>query len=61
MQINLNSSLASIAGKDAVLAGEAATPYCTDWRGRYSGSALAVVFPSDTQQVSEVVTAVRRE
>ena len=55
MQINLNSSLASIAGKDAVLAGEAATPYCTDWRGRYSGSALAVVFPSDTQQVAEVV------
>jgi FAD/FMN-containing dehydrogenase len=55
MQTNLNSSLASIAGKDAVLAGESAAPYCTDWRGRYSGSALAVVFPSDTQQVAEVV------
>jgi FAD/FMN-containing dehydrogenase len=55
MQIDLHSSLASIAGKDAVLAGEAAAPYCTDWRGRYSGSALAVVFPSDTQQVAAVV------
>jgi FAD/FMN-containing dehydrogenase len=55
MQIDLHFSLASIAGKDAVLAGEAATPYCTDWRGRYSGSALAVVFPSDTQQVAAVV------
>jgi FAD/FMN-containing dehydrogenase len=55
MQIDLHSSLASITGKDAVLAGEAAAPYCTDWRGRYAGTALAVVFPSDTQQVAAVV------
>lgn len=26
-----------------------------DWRGRYAGSAFAMVFPSSTQQVSEVV------
>jgi FAD/FMN-containing dehydrogenase len=55
MQNNLVSSLSAIAGNDAVLAGQPAAPYCTDWRGRYSGNALAVVFPSATQQVSEIV------
>ena len=48
-------SLVSIAGRDSVLTGEPSAPYCTDWRGRYSGNALAVVFPSDIRQVSEVV------
>jgi len=47
--------LSAIAGSDAVLSGEPAAPYCTDWRGRYSGNALAVVFPSNTQQVAEIV------
>jgi len=55
MQKNLIHSLAAIAGNDAVLAGEPAAPYCTDWRGRYSGNALAVVFPSNTRQVAEMV------
>ena len=55
MQKNLNDSLTTIVGNDAVLAGEPAAPYCTDWRGRYSGNALAVVFPSNTGQVVEVV------
>jgi len=32
-------------------------PYLTDWRGRYTGSALAVVKPADTQQVAAVVRA----
>jgi len=52
---SLISSLSAITGGDAVLTGEATAPYCTDKRGRYTGSALAVVFPSDTQQVAEVV------
>jgi FAD/FMN-containing dehydrogenase len=30
-------------------------PYVNDWRGRYSGPALAVVRPGDTPQVAEVV------
>lgn len=30
-------------------------PWLTDWRGRYSGRALAVVRPQDTEQVAEVV------
>ena len=55
MQKNLIDLLTAIVGNDAVLAGEPAAPYCTDWRGRYSGDALAVVFPSSTGQVAEVV------
>ncbi|CAH1189494.1 FAD/FMN-containing dehydrogenase [Candidatus Nitrotoga sp. BS] len=51
----LISSLRNIVGADHVLSGETATPYCTDWRGRYSGKALAVVLPGGTQQVSAVV------
>jgi FAD/FMN-containing dehydrogenase len=30
-------------------------PYVTDWRGRYTGPALAIVRPGDTPQVAEVV------
>jgi FAD/FMN-containing dehydrogenase len=55
MQSDFIPLLSVIAGNDAVLTGEPAAPYCTDWRGRYSGNALAVVFPSDTRQVAEVV------
>jgi FAD/FMN-containing dehydrogenase len=51
----LLESFADIVGRDAVLTGEAATPHFKDWRGRYINEALAVVFPSCTQQVSEVV------
>jgi len=51
----LVEAIAAITGNDGVLTGEAAAQYCTDWRGRYSGAAIAVVFPADTQQVSEVV------
>ena len=52
---NLHAAIAALVGGDAVLTGEAAAPYCTDWRGRFSGEALAVVLPSDSQQVSDVV------
>lgn len=55
MQKQLIDTLVSIAGSDSVLVGDLAAPYCSDWRGRYSGSALAVVFPADTGQVAEVV------
>jgi len=53
--VDFVDSLSELAGSTAVLVGETAAPYCTDWRGRYSGNALAVVFPSNTQQVAEVV------
>ena len=52
---DLLSSLSAIVGSDAVLTGVPAAPYFTDWRERYSGRALAVVLPSDTQQVADVV------
>ncbi len=51
----LLESLGAITGRDGVLTGADAVPYGKDWRGRYANEALAVVFPSDTQQVSEVV------
>lgn len=46
---------AAIVGNEALLYGEKAAPYYADKRGRYSGNALAVVFPADTQQVAEIV------
>ena len=54
-ETQLLASLAAITGSDGVLTGADAAPYYKDWRGRYSNEGLAVVFPSDTQQVSEVV------
>lgn len=32
-------------------------PYCTDWRGRYSGQSTCVVRPADTEEVAMVVKA----
>ncbi len=52
---NIIDLISAIAGDGAVLAGEPAAPYCTDWRGRYAGNALAVVFPANMQQVAAVV------
>ncbi len=52
---DLIPSLSAIVGSAAVLTGESAAPYCADWRGRYSGNALAAVLPSDTQQIAGVV------
>ena len=47
--------LQNIVGASNVLTDSAALAYYTDWRGRYSGNAFAVVFPADTRQVSDVV------
>ncbi len=55
MATNFLDSVAAIVGHEAMLVGEAAAPHCTDWRGRYSGKAIAVVLPDATQQVSEIV------
>ncbi|MDZ4203077.1 MAG: FAD-binding oxidoreductase [Gallionella sp.] len=51
----LPDALAALVGGERVLTGEAGAAYCKDWRGRYRGEALAVVFPASAQQVSEVV------
>ncbi|MFZ2301297.1 MAG: FAD-binding oxidoreductase [Gallionella sp.] len=55
MTTDFLDAAAAIAGSDAVSTGEATSKYCTDKRGRYFGHALAVVFPSDTQQVAAIV------
>jgi len=52
---DLIQSLSAIVSSDAVLTGVSSAKYCTDWRTRFSGTALAVVFPGNTQQVAEVV------
>ena len=47
--------LAALVGAANVITGDDAQGYLTDWRGRYSGSALAVVRPGSTQEVADVV------
>ncbi|MEP7062137.1 MAG: FAD-binding oxidoreductase [Betaproteobacteria bacterium] len=50
------ASLASIAGPANVLTAAAdVEPYVNDWRGRYHGSALAVVRPANVAEVSAIV------
>ena len=47
-----------IAGPGYVLTSEAdMAPFLTDWRGRFTGRAMAVLRPSDTEQVAELVRA----
>ncbi|MDO8811540.1 MAG: FAD-binding oxidoreductase [Gallionella sp.] len=55
MATDFLNATATIVGGDAVLTGEAASPHYADKRGRYFGNALAVVFPSGTEQVAEIV------
>ena len=47
--------LRDVVGASHVVSGEDAAPYCSDWRGRYSGVAIAVVLPNSAEQVSAVV------
>jgi FAD/FMN-containing dehydrogenase len=50
--------LTRLLGERHVLTSAAdVAPYCTDWRGRYSGSALCVVLPASTEEVAAVVRA----
>ncbi|MDD5179947.1 MAG: FAD-binding oxidoreductase [Gallionellaceae bacterium] len=55
MHTELINLLRTTVGAESVLTGADTIPYCNDKRGRYSGKALAVVLPGDTQQVSAVV------
>ncbi|MGB6102982.1 MAG: FAD-binding oxidoreductase [Pusillimonas sp.] len=47
--------LVQIVGQQHVLTGTDAESYTVDWRGRYSGAALAVVRPGSTQEVAQIV------
>ena len=51
----LREKLVQALGPAQVLAAAAAVPYLTDWRKQYSGSALAVVRPGNTDEVAAVV------
>lgn len=55
MSDNFVLALSVLVGDEAVLTGAGAQTYLTDWRGRYAGDALAVVFPASADQVSKVV------
>jgi FAD/FMN-containing dehydrogenase len=52
---NLQANLRAIVGAEHVLTGAACGPFLTDWRGRYTGAAQAVVRPASTAQVAAVV------
>ena len=55
---SLPESLAAVVGAPHVLTAAAdMAPYCSDWRGRYAGSALCVVRPGSTAEVAAVVKA----
>lgn len=54
----LLTRLASLLGEAHVVTDATANePWLNDWRGRYRGEALAVVFPSTTEEVAGVVRA----
>ncbi len=54
----LLARLAAIVGADRVVHDEAGmAPYLTDWRGRFTGRARAVVLPGSTGEVASVVAA----
>jgi len=49
-------SLVAIVGAERVGSSpEAKAPFLTDWRGRYTGDALAVVHPGSTEEVAAVL------
>jgi len=53
---SLRGALAAIVGDQHVLAGASDTaPYLTDWRRQFSGSAVCVVRPASTAEVSAVM------
>ncbi len=54
----LITELRRLLGERHVLTAAAdVAPYCTDWRGRYTGSALGVALPGSTEEVAVVVRA----
>ena len=53
LDVTLLDDLTSLLGPAAVLTDPAdVAPYCTDWRGMYSGTAAAVLRPASTDEVA---------
>ena len=58
MTDKLIDTLAGIVGSTQVLRDTAGmAPFLTDWRGRYSGKALCVVRPGNTEETARIVAA----
>ena len=54
----LIAELTGLLGERYVLtAVDDVAPFCSDWRGRYTGSALGVALPGSTEEVAAVVRA----
>jgi len=53
------TALREIVGASNVKTADDAIPFLTDWRGRYSGRAVAVVLPGTTDEVAAVVRLCR--
>ena len=59
--MSLIAQLQHILGVDQVLVSpEAKAPFLEDWRGRYQGSAQAVVLPRSTEDVVQIVRCCQR-
>jgi len=52
---SLMQALTHVVGRQAVLTGAETEAFETDWRGRYTGKALAVVKPANVDEVAQVV------
>lgn len=60
LQATMIATASAIVGPSAVLHDASDTEgFLQDWRRRYKGTALAVVMPSTTQQVAELIKACR--
>lgn len=56
LQQRLVADAAAIVGTNGILSAPSDTEgYLTDWRRRYQGTALAVVFPTSAEQVSQLI------
>lgn len=53
--MSLLADLQDIVGAEHVLTGDDAVPFLTDWRGRYTGKAVAVVRPENAEEIAAVV------
>ena len=53
--MSLLAELAGLVGQPNVITGPDAESFLTDWRGRYTGHALAVVRPGSTAEVAAVM------
>lgn len=56
--VALLDTLRRITSAEFVLTeADALAPFCTDWRGRYTGQPLCVVLPNNAEEVAAVVSA----